>query len=118
MVVRIARARTVVEIGTSNGYSTIWLADAVGDTGGAVVSVDTASLDEARNNLASADTVQPGLATRVEFRQDDGGAYLARLADGTVVRWQRGRCSKELLVTGRSSWSSTICNGPNRRCWT
>ena len=83
-VVRIARARTVVEIGTSNGYSTIWLADAVGDTGGAVVSVDTASLDEARNNLASADTVQPGLAARVEFRQDDGGAYLARLADGSV----------------------------------
>ena len=84
MVVRIARARAVVEIGTSNGYSTIWLADAVGDTGGAVVSVDTASLDEARNNLASADTVQPGLATRVEFRQEDGGAYLARLADGSV----------------------------------
>jgi predicted O-methyltransferase YrrM len=84
MVVRIASARTVVEIGTSNGYSTIWLADAAGDTGGAVVSVDTASLDEARNNLAAADTVQPGLATRVEFLQDDGGAYLARLADGSV----------------------------------
>jgi predicted O-methyltransferase YrrM len=84
LVVRIARARTVVEIGTSNGYSTIWLADAVGDTGGAVVSVDTASVDEARNNLASADTVQPGLATRVEFRQEDGGAYLAWLADESV----------------------------------
>jgi predicted O-methyltransferase YrrM len=84
MVVRIARVRTVVEIGTSNGYSTIWLADAVGDTGGAVVTVDTASLDEARNNLASADTVQPGLAARVELRQEDGGAYLARLADESV----------------------------------
>ena len=84
MVVRIAGARTVVEIGTSNGYSTIWLADAVGDTGGTVVSVDTASLEEARNNLASADTVQPGVATRVEFRQEDGGAYLARLADESV----------------------------------
>ena len=84
MVVRIARARTVVEIGTSNGYSTIWLADAVGDTDGAVISVDTASLDEARNNLASADTIQAGLAARVEFCRDDGGAYLARLADGSV----------------------------------
>ena len=30
LIVRIAGARTVVEIGTSNGYSTIWLADAVG----------------------------------------------------------------------------------------
>ena len=84
MVVRIARVRTVVEVGTSNGYSTIWLADAVGDTGGAVVTVDTASLDEARNNLASADAIQPGLATRVEFREEDGGAYLARLADESV----------------------------------
>ena len=84
VVVRIALARTVVEIGTSNGYSTIWFADAVGDTGGAVVSVDTASVDEARNNLASADAVQPGLATRVEFRQEDGGAYLARLAEESV----------------------------------
>lgn len=84
MVVRIARARAVVEVGTSNGYSTIWLADAVGATGGAVVSVDTASLDEARNNLASADAVQPGLATRVEFRQEDGGVYLPRLADESV----------------------------------
>src|SRR5262245_54715721 len=84
LIVRIAGARTVVEIGTSNGYSTIWLADAVGDTGGAVVSVDTASLEDARNNLASADAVQPGLATRVEFRQEDGGAYLAWLADESV----------------------------------
>jgi predicted O-methyltransferase YrrM len=84
MVVRIARARTVVEIGTSNGYSAIWLADSVFDAGGAVVSVDTASLDEARNNLASADAVQPGLATRVEFRQEGGGAYLARLGDESV----------------------------------
>lgn len=84
LIVRIASARRVVEIGTSNGYSTIWLADAVGDTGGTLVSVDTASLDEARNNLASADTVQPGLANRVEFRQEDGGAYLTRLADGSV----------------------------------
>jgi predicted O-methyltransferase YrrM len=84
IIVRIAGARTVVEIGTSNGYSTIWLADAVGDTGGRVVSVDTASVDEARNNLAFADTVQTGLATRVEFRQEDGGAYLARLADASV----------------------------------
>jgi predicted O-methyltransferase YrrM len=84
LVVRIAGARTVVEIGTSNGYSTIWLADAVGDTAGNVVSVDTGSTDGARTNLALADTAQPGLAARVELRQEDGGAYLAQLADGSV----------------------------------
>ena len=85
MVVRIAGACTVVEIGTSNGYSTIWLADAVGDTGGTVVSVDTASLDEARNNLASADTVQPGLATRVEFRRKMAARIWRGLPTGASI---------------------------------
>lgn len=84
LVVRIAGARRVVEIGTANGYSTVWLADAVGDTGGQVVSVDTAANDEARTNLGRADKVQSGLAERVELRREDGGGYLSRLADGTV----------------------------------
>src|SRR5262249_30418975 len=84
LIVRVARARQVVEIGTANGYSTIWLADAVGDTGGSVVSIDTATSNEARANLDRADAAQPGLATRVELRQEHGGAYLARLAEGSV----------------------------------
>ena len=84
LVVRIAGACRVVEIGTANGYSTIWLADAVGETEGQVVSIDTAATDQARTNLARADAVQPGLAKRVELRQQDGGAYLAALADGSI----------------------------------
>lgn len=84
LIVRIAGARRVVEIGTANGYSTVWLADAVGDTGGHVVSIDTASNDDARTNLARADAAQPGLAKRIELRQEDGGAYLARLPDDSV----------------------------------
>ena len=84
LMVRIVGARHVVEIGTANGYSTVWLADAVADTDGHVVSVDTATNDEARTNLARADAVQPGLAKRVELRQGDGGAHLAQLADGSV----------------------------------
>lgn len=84
LTVRIAGARSIVEIGTANGCSTIWLADAAGDTGGHVVSLDTAGSDEAGTNLARADALQPGLAKRVELRREDGGAYLARLADGSV----------------------------------
>lgn len=84
LVVRIAGARGVVEIGTANGYSTVWLADAVGDTDGDLVTLDTAANDEARTHLARADAVQSGLAKRVDFRQEDGGAYLARLADASV----------------------------------
>ena len=84
LIVRIAGARRVVEIGTANGYSTIWLADAVADSAGSVVSIDTGANDEARTNLSRADAVQPGLVERVELRQEDGGTYLARLADGSV----------------------------------
>jgi predicted O-methyltransferase YrrM len=84
LVVRIAGARRVVEVGTANGYSTVWLADALGDTDGHVVTLDTGASDAAQQNLAHADAVQPGLARRVEFRQEDGGAYLAGLGDGTV----------------------------------
>lgn len=84
LVVRMANARRVVEIGTANGYSTVLLADAVSDTGGHVVTVDTVSSDAARANLARADAAQPGLAERVEFRHEDGGAYLTSLADESV----------------------------------
>lgn len=43
-------ARSVLELGTSNGYSTIWLADAVESTGGFVTSVE---VDAARSAEAS-----------------------------------------------------------------
>ena len=84
LIVRIAGAQRVVEIGTANGFSTLWLADAVCDTNGQIVSVDTMSDKEARSNLARADVAQPGLARRVQLRQHDGGDYLAQLPDGVV----------------------------------
>lgn len=83
-LVRIVGARHVIEIGTANGYSTVWLADAVADTDGRLVSVDVMASDEARTNILHADALRPGLAERVEFRQLDGGAQLAQLADGSV----------------------------------
>ena len=58
LILRIAGARRVVEIGTANGFSTLWLADAVGDTDGQLVSVDTATNDDAQSNLARADAAQ------------------------------------------------------------
>jgi predicted O-methyltransferase YrrM len=72
LMLRIARGRTVVEIGTSNGYSAIWLADAVRDTGGAVVTVDVETSADAVANVAHA-----GLPDLVTFETGDGGAYLA-----------------------------------------
>ena len=79
LTARIARARDVVEIGTSNGYSAIWLADAVRHTGGSVVSVDVEITADARGNLRKA-----GLADLVRLHRGDGGAYLASLPDHSV----------------------------------
>ncbi|HYJ68991.1 MAG TPA: class I SAM-dependent methyltransferase [Nocardioidaceae bacterium] len=79
MAVRMVGARRIVEIGTSNGYSAIWLADAARDTDGAVISVDTEAVDEAAANLEAS-----GLADRVELVRADGGRYLAERPDGDV----------------------------------
>jgi predicted O-methyltransferase YrrM len=79
LVLRVAQARAVVEIGTSNGYSAIWLADAVRDVGGSVVSVDLAAPADAASNVGRA-----GLADLVTFEVADGGAYLAGLPDASV----------------------------------
>ncbi|MDT7638157.1 MAG: hypothetical protein QOC83_2445 [Pseudonocardiales bacterium] len=79
VVIQAMGARTVVEIGTSNGYSTIWLADAVAPVGGRVLSVD---LDAAAQEQAAANLAAAGLDKCVELRRCDGGAALAELPDG------------------------------------
>jgi predicted O-methyltransferase YrrM len=79
LTLRVAGAREVVEIGTSNGYSAIWLADAVRDTGGRVSSVDVEEWPGVVDNLVRAG-VSPSIARVIS----DGGAYLAGLPDDSV----------------------------------
>jgi caffeoyl-CoA O-methyltransferase len=69
-----ARARTIVEIGTSGGYSTLWLAVAAERTGGHVTTfeIDPAKVALARRTFRSA-----GVERLVELRHGDGGAGLA-----------------------------------------
>jgi predicted O-methyltransferase YrrM len=71
-------ARRVLEIGTSNGYSTLWLARAVAATGGTVLSVD---LDRAAQLEAAGSLARVGLRDRVELRCADGGPVLRELPD-------------------------------------
>ncbi len=40
MLIKISRARNVVEVGTSNGYSGIWLAKALKETGGKLTTIE------------------------------------------------------------------------------
>jgi predicted O-methyltransferase YrrM len=79
VLIRATGARRVLELGTSNGYSTIWLADAAEATGGSVLSVD---LDAARTELARANLSASGLMELVELRIEDAAETLARSADG------------------------------------
>jgi predicted O-methyltransferase YrrM len=58
VLVRATGARRVLELGTSNGYSTIWLADGAEATGGAVTSVE---IEPARTALARAALERAGL---------------------------------------------------------
>ena len=75
------KARAIVEVGTSRGVSTLWLADAARSTGGHVLSldIDGAAQEDARRTVAKA-----GLTDHVSFRVEDGGTALARVADETV----------------------------------
>jgi predicted O-methyltransferase YrrM len=76
-----AGARNIVEIGTSRGVSTLWLADAARATGGRVTSFDT---DAAAQRDAHASLSEAGLADHVSLRLEDGGKGLATLGDGEV----------------------------------
>ena len=63
-----AQSRRILELGTSYGYSTVWLAAAARASGGKVVSLELRDfkIEHARQALTRA-----GLSTRVEFHQGD-----------------------------------------------
>ena len=56
LLVKIAGARRILEVGTSGGYSTLWLATAARETGGHVTTLemDGAKIERARRNLSDA----------------------------------------------------------------
>ncbi len=58
VLIRAARSRRILEVGTSNGYSTLWLADAAQTTGGHVESLD---IDPRRSDQACANIARAGL---------------------------------------------------------
>lgn len=76
ILVQAARATRILEVGTSNAYSTIWLADAARATGGHVITLERNpdKVRLARENLARA-----GVADRVELREGNAAETLAGL---------------------------------------
>jgi len=78
LLIRATGARDVLELGTSNGYSTAWLAEAVAATGGRVVSID---VEEDRTRQAAANLARAGLRERVELRTGDAAELLRASGD-------------------------------------
>ena len=79
VLVRAMLARRVLEIGTSNGYSTLWLAEATREIGGAVTTVE---LSEYKIGMASENFARSGLAAFITSIHNDAGRVLERAADG------------------------------------
>ena len=75
VLIRATRARNILEIGTSNGFGTIWLADAVGPNG-RVTTMDRSKekVEQARKNIFRA-----GLLDRVDLRVGEATEIVAQL---------------------------------------
>lgn len=76
ILIKGAKARNILEIGTSYGHSTVWLAEAARATGGKVVTIDEKANKQeyARGMLARA-----GLGGHVDFRLGDARDLIAAL---------------------------------------
>lgn len=61
-------AKRVLEIGTSNGYSGIWLAMAMQKTGGRLITIE---IDERRGKLAAENFKKTGVEGVIDFRRGD-----------------------------------------------
>jgi predicted O-methyltransferase YrrM len=78
VLVRATLARRILEIGTSNGYSTLWLADAARAIGGAVTTVE---FSDYKVGVASKNFDRSGLTPYISLVHDDAGCVLERSSD-------------------------------------
>jgi predicted O-methyltransferase YrrM len=81
VLVRALGAKRLLELGTSNGYSTLWLADAARGIGGGVLSID---MDPRRTAQAKEHISHVQLEDYVELRTEDAALTLSQAADASV----------------------------------
>lgn len=75
-LIRSSKRTRILEIGTSNGYSTIWLAWSAQQTGGHVTSLDR---EASKHALAAANLQRAGLREVVELRCGEATELVAEL---------------------------------------
>ncbi|MCF3480272.1 methyltransferase domain-containing protein [Stenotrophomonas maltophilia] len=81
VLVRFGTARRVLEIGTSNGYSTLWLAEAAAAIDGHVTTLEVA---EDKVTMARSTFARSGLAAHITLVHGDAGQWLAGAAEGCI----------------------------------
>jgi predicted O-methyltransferase YrrM len=75
-LVKATRARNVLEVGTSHGYSAIWMGLALEETGGQLTTIE---IDSARHDLARRHLREAGLSERVTLIRGDAHAKVPTL---------------------------------------
>ena len=73
-----AKARIILEVGSSFGYSTVWLAEAARATGGKVISLD---IRPEKQKYAREALTKAGLADVVDFRLGDARDSITALQE-------------------------------------
>ena len=91
ILVRSSRSTRLLEIGTSNGYSTIWLAWATRAIGGHIISIDR---EAHKQVLADANLRRAGLRDEVDLVCGDAAEVVANLPGPfDFVFFDADRCS-------------------------
>ncbi|MDH5626132.1 MAG: O-methyltransferase [Nitrospira sp.] len=75
VLVKATHAQRVLEIGTSNGYSTLWLASAARAIGGSVTTVE---LSDFKVSLATANFARSSVSSAINLIHADAGQVLRR----------------------------------------
>lgn len=81
VMVRAMAARHVLEIGTSNGYSTLWLAEAASSLDGLVMTVERSAT---KAKMAAHNFSRSGLTEQIRMIQDEAGRVLEQTEDTSV----------------------------------
>lgn len=72
-LIKAAKPKTILEIGTSYGYSTLWLAEAAQSYGGRIITLE---IDEEKSHFAQQKLMEADLSEKVEFVIGDAIEFL------------------------------------------
>src|SRR5260370_15520471 len=82
ILARSLKAPTILELGTSYGYSGIWLAEAVRATGGRLITME---LSDVKSAHAREMATKAGLADHVDFKVGDAVQMISELPAGIRI---------------------------------